>query len=228
MNVKGDTQIVSILKNPVVWLGVFAAILYSSWPLGFILNPHVARNALASQLEAPGQPYSWLFIALDILCGLALLAGGLLQWFKSKNLISRLCVIGYMSFAILIIVAALVPFNCDSLSASCADVAHSPLIIIHGLASITSVIFLFVSIVLAVAQLLYKQVFRWFNTLPIFLLLCWCLTGFSALLLYKHHRADENIVQYVFITICSLSLILSVVSIERLAIELSKSEINTN
>ncbi len=225
MRIKNNVRLVAILKTPVVWIGVFAAILYSSWPLGFFLNPNVARSAFASQLEATGQPYNWLFIALDILSGLALLVGGSLQFLKSKNLITRLCVVGYMIFAVLIIVAALVPFNCNSLSASCTNVAHSPLIIIHGSASIISAVFLLASIVLALMQLLYKRVFRWFNTVPMFLIACWCLIGFSALFLDKYrHRADENIVQYAFITICSLSLMLSVVLIEHLSTESSKED----
>lgn len=47
---------------------VVAGLLYSSWPLGYWLNPQ-ADHGLASNLEALHQPYNWLFILIDISSG---------------------------------------------------------------------------------------------------------------------------------------------------------------
>src|SRR5690242_19130259 len=54
-------------------LAVLSGLLYASWPLGYWLNPIVAKIGLASGLEALHQPYNWLFIVLDIVCGLLIL-----------------------------------------------------------------------------------------------------------------------------------------------------------
>lgn len=205
-------------KNPVVWIGLVGALVYSSWPLGFILNPAVSHHAFASQLEASNQPYNWLFILLDILCGIALLVGGVMQWNKKPRLAIKLSILGYMSFAALVIVAAIAPYNCNSLSVgSCqASIIHSPLFIIHGLASIISVLFLLGSMVLLIKLLFEKHAYHWLNIVGLFIVACWGLLGVCALVFGKHHPLDEMWVQYIFIAVCSLSIILSIVLIEYL------------
>jgi len=61
-----------------VFAGLVAALAYCSWPIGFLVNPALTATGLASDLEAHGQPYSWLFILLDCVTGLfALVAVGL-------------------------------------------------------------------------------------------------------------------------------------------------------
>jgi hypothetical protein len=58
------------------------AVLYNSWPLGYALNGHTARNALASDLARVGQPYYWLFALGDVLAGICVLAAVGLVRFK--------------------------------------------------------------------------------------------------------------------------------------------------
>jgi len=41
-------------------VGLVAALSYCSWPVGYLVNPSLAATALASELDARGQPYSWL------------------------------------------------------------------------------------------------------------------------------------------------------------------------
>lgn len=203
------------LRNPVVWLGIIAALVYSSWPLGYILNPAAAHNAFASQLEASGQPYNWLFIGLDILSGACLLICGILQWIKSKGFITKLSIFSYAVFAVLVILAAIIPFNCNSAASMCLDVTHSPLLIVHGLASTVSVAALLLSIILVIRMPSSKRPFPKLNAIPIIIISSWALVGLAAL--GRYHHTDENIVQYVFISLCSLSLIVSLSLIEHLA-----------
>ncbi len=210
-------------KNPAVWLGVAAAILYSSWPLGYILNPSVAHTAFASQLEASSQPYNWLFISLDILSGATLLIAGLTQWTRTKSAALRMSIIAYMVFAALVIVAAVVPFDCDSLTGSCVDVAHSPLIIIHGLASIVSGVALISSLILILGVLVDRRLQQWFKLLPLIIFALWGIVGLAAL--DRYHHSDENLVLYAFITICSISLVTPVYIIEVLTPRRKKSRI---
>ena len=173
------------MRNPVLWIGIVAALVYSSWPLGFILNPAVSHHAFASQLEASSQPYNWLFILLDVLCGLALIVGGILQWHKESRLTIKLSVLGYMLFAVMVVVAAVAPYNCNSLSVgTCqASIVHSPLFIIHGLASILSVLFLLGSTVLLIRLLFEKQTYHWLNMVGVLTVACWGSLGVSALFL---------------------------------------------
>src|SRR5438309_11824533 len=94
-------------RSPAIWLGGIAALLYSSWPLSYILNPAVGRHELASQLEAPHQPYAWLFILLDVFSGVLIAVVALLQLRMRRY--SRLAlgaVIFYVLFGVLVAGAA--------------------------------------------------------------------------------------------------------------------------
>jgi len=207
-----------ILKSPALWIGIVAAFLYSSWPLGYLLNPAVAHHAFASQLEASGQPYNWLFISLDVVSGFALLMVGITQWIRTKHLAIRLSILSYSLFAILIMVAALVPFNCDSMPTKCTDVIHSPLFVIHGLTSIVSIVALFSCIFLIILSLFTRKRLRNMWLFAATILTAWGVNGIVAI--EDYHRVVEIIVQYIFITICSVSIIFAVVFIEYLSKEI--------
>lgn len=211
-------RLLQYARNPVVLLGVIAGILYSSWPLGYILNPIVAHTAFASQLEASHEPYDWLFISFDVLSGVILLVGGLIQWTKAKGLMIKLSIVGYVIFAVLVIVAALLPNECSSPTITCYRASHSSLSIIHGLASIVSVVALLASIVLILKALFRHSVSFWLKVILLSTIAGWSIVGLIALAAY--HTADENIVQYAFITICSISLAVSVAAVEYLHYQL--------
>jgi len=208
------TRALLLFQNPIVLLGTVAAVLYCSWPLGYVLNPIVAHGAFASQLEASHEPYDWLFISFDILSGVILFAGGLVQWAKTKSLTIRFSIAGYMIFAVLVIVAAILPDGCSSSSTACYSVAHSPSSVIHGLASVASVIALLASIVLILTALFGHHVSHWAKVIILSVLFCWSLVGLLALA--EYHRTAENLVQYAFITVCSASLVVSMLAIEYL------------
>jgi hypothetical protein len=203
------------ITNPLLWIGVIAAILYSSWPLGYLLNPVAAHTAFASQLEEPGQPYSWLFVALDLISAAGLITVGVVQLARIKGTAIRLSIISYIIFAALVIVAAVVPSTCDSATDSCQSALGSPLYIIHGLASIASPIALLVSLFLIVRPLLSSRKLRLASLAVMLTIAIWGLNGVAAL--GNYHKTAENLVQYAFITTCSLSMILAVVFIEYLS-----------
>jgi hypothetical protein len=102
-------------------LGVLAALIYNSWPLGYILNPGVARIGLASDLEAAGEAYNWLFISGDVLFGLVVLVIiGL--FLKKKIILTRqvaLVLLGFAVFGVLTAVSAVLPVNCSSSIRTC-------------------------------------------------------------------------------------------------------------
>jgi hypothetical protein len=125
----------SLATSPLTWLGlhgtpnqsyarvvliVFSAtaVLYNSWPLGYLLNSKTARYGLASGLDAGGQPYDWLFILGDCLVGLSLLAICVLirlklrhaLWSKSWSAVFM----GLVVFGLLTATSAASPSHCTS------------------------------------------------------------------------------------------------------------------
>lgn len=62
-------------KLPFFFTGSLAliAMVYNSWPLGYLLDSSTARYGLPSDLEYTGHPYDWLFIAGDVIVGLGLI-----------------------------------------------------------------------------------------------------------------------------------------------------------
>lgn len=112
-----------------VFVGLLAAIAYSSWPVAYLVNPSLAATALASELEESGQPYSWLFVLLDCVTGVAALIVVRLAWPEKDSAERRLLVlalIGYALFGLATAVDALIPVSCGSVPIhSCGlDVRH--------------------------------------------------------------------------------------------------------
>jgi hypothetical protein len=201
-----------VFKNVTIVAACFAAILYSSWPLGFIVNPAVSKYDYASELESAHQPYNWLFIALDIATGLVLLISGYMQWRKANKLSIRLSILGYVLFGVLVIAAAIAPYNCNSITQNCIADATQPAFIIHGLSSIFSVVFLFVSLVLLCKILYDRHLHKWLGLL-VAVMLSWGVIGIYALVQLED-GVKSNWVQYLFITVCSLSIVASVGLVE--------------
>ena len=131
-------------------LAVVAALLYSSWPLGFLLNPRVARTSLASGLEALRQPYNWLFVAADILSSLIVVVLCLLLWNKYRKQTTRphlnitlFCVV---FFAFGTVVDALLPEHCVPNLMRCPSFTQDHYLLFHGLFSIAASVMLFVAL----------------------------------------------------------------------------------
>jgi hypothetical protein len=108
---------------------LIAALAYCSWPLGYLFNSSLARSALASELEARGQPFSWLFILLDCLTGLATVMVAWLAWPTNdapNARLQRLTLVSYAAFGAATGVDALIPVGCGSspLSRCGVDLSH--------------------------------------------------------------------------------------------------------
>jgi hypothetical protein len=209
-----------VFKNVTIIAACIAAILYSSWPLGFIVNPAVSKYDYASELESSHQPYNWLFISLDIATGVVLIISGYMQWRKAKKLTVKLSILGYVLFGVLVIAAAIAPYNCNSITQNCIAEATQPAFIIHGLSSIFSVVFLFVSLSLLGKILYDRRLYRWLGLLAV-MLLAWGFIGLYALIQLEQ-GVKSNWVQYLFISVCSLSIVASVGLVELTSKEVEK------
>lgn len=182
-----------------------AGLLYCSWPLGYILNP-VANRGLASNLEAVGQPYNWLFTALDIISGVLIcwVAFRLYMNIRRRSWLILLALFGFGLFGLLTAVDAVLPINCIAPAQSCPPVLHDRYFIIHGIASIGSTNGLTLSIV-ALWWLLVRSkgtpsIVRY--TLHAIILIWFGFgIGTGALILLDR---SSVLSQHVFIVVCSL------------------------
>lgn len=206
-NMVGFNHIVGIFA-------VVAAVLYNSWPLGYVLDPVVERHALASELQAPHRPYNWVFILTDVAAGLIVAGIGAYQLKRFHFRHGRLIAACIIVFGLLVAMAAIVPLRCDPTIAACGPLIHSPMIVLHGFASVGSVIMLFAALVISLQAARQKGTLSFTLATVILLLACWVLFAFGAVIEYVF-RIKGNGLQDYFISICSLSMAVVVVLNER-------------
>ena len=191
-----------------------AGLLYSSWPLGYWLNP-VADKRLASDLEALHQPFNWVFIAMDIVSGifigiacwqLAQLAEQIFDYWIRLGLL--IAIYGTATFGFLTFVDAMLPLDCLEGSRHCISPLHNPYFVIHGIFSIGSVGGLTVSIVMIwLLLILLKYDNRtWVHLVPATFLVVWVAFGLLTIFLFLHNQSSA-FAQHLFIGFCSLWLI---------------------
>jgi hypothetical protein len=96
---------------------IVVAALYSSWLLGFLLDPSTAQYGLASDLEYPGHPYYWVFILSDIFVGVSLtLIVAMMQVRLKRKFWSWLwapILLGLLLFGLLSATSADSPLTCE-------------------------------------------------------------------------------------------------------------------
>jgi hypothetical protein len=184
-------------------LGCLAGILYSSWPLGYIFNPSVARSALASALEAQHQPYNWLFVGGDVSSSLLMIVICWLLWQHYRNSKQQfflgLVLVNVIIFAFGTIADALLPERCLPGAVNCPAWQHSPLLVAHGVFSILASFCLFLALLFI----------WWRNRTPLLTALMAGYIIFGLLSLYEAIGTTQgNFSQHYYITLCSLGMAL--------------------
>jgi len=182
-------------------LAVLSGLLYASWPLGSVLNPSVARSALASGLEAVGQPYNWVFVGSDVVSsGLIILVCWLI-WRRLKALPGRrLLAAVLLNLAVFsggTVIDTLLPEHCLPGAPACPDWRHNHLLLAHGVFSILASVCLFLSLVL----IWWRHRTRLLNLLVVGYGLFGIFSLIEALT-----PADGNWSQHYYITLCGLWL----------------------
>lgn len=190
----------------IVTLTVLASILYSSWPLGYILNPVVAGKGLASELGALRQPYNWVFIATDVLTGVAVTVAAYMIWWVMHDKRSRwllAVLVSYVVFGVSTAADALMPMKCVPSLQRCPGISQDHMLIVHGVASILAAVSLFVSVMLVwyrhhnVGQSLLMSV----------MVAAWALFGLMSVIFF-FVPGPGNLSQHYFITLCSIWVII--------------------
>lgn len=196
---------ISNLKELAI-LTSLAGLLYCAWPLGYILNP-LANQGLASNLQGSGQPYNWLFILLDVVCGAVVLYVAVelyrLMTVRPWRSFKSLTVLSFALFGFLTALDALLPVDCAADQNRCGNILSHPLVIIHGVVSIGSIAALAVSVLAGWSILRKTKQAEWLKLYSTFILASYFFFGLvTGLLIYTDRSSAFS--QHVFIIICSL------------------------
>jgi hypothetical protein len=143
------------LRGKLTALAASAGLIYNSWLLGYWLNPAVAKTGLASEFEALHQPYSWLFIACDVVCSLMVLVLCWQLWQHTRRTAEpgrekafAVTLYGLVIFSVGTIIDALLPMSCEPSLQRCPTFRQDHMLLLHGIFSISAALALFVSLVL--------------------------------------------------------------------------------
>lgn len=114
-------------------LVLLAALLYCSWPLGFVLNPLASRTGLASELGAIGQPYNWVFIGGDVASGIVLVVAVVaLYWLIRPRGWVRICMLALAVYGICGALDAALPLQCIPSTMNCGPMLQNGRLLLHG------------------------------------------------------------------------------------------------
>ncbi len=191
-------------------VGLVASVAYCSWPLGFILNPALTRTGLASDLEVHGQPFFWLFILLDCICGIATIVVAMDAWSLRGNVHERIVFGFYALFGVATAIDALVPVNCGSkVLASCgADLTG---INFDDILTGIAVLALFVAAVLAEVQ--FVRIYGWtrYSVSSLVVTVSWSAFG---LYYFAEHFSQKPavVLQHIMLTMTSVVAFLVVLA----------------
>ena len=190
-------------------LSFIAALSYNSWPLAYFLNRSVLQHGLASDLEKFNQPYSWIFIACDVLAGVLLVIAACLQYPRATYRLLRLEVLAYGSFGLVLISAALMPIGCQQVMNICVERLTSPASILHSSLSIGSIMLLASGVMLSVVLRRVVGEKGW--RMQLLVLTATGMPVLGALGLVDIVNGNKhNELQYIFIVVTSLAILQAV------------------
>jgi len=193
-------------KLAIITLAILSAVSYCSWPLGYIFNLPVSRRGLASELEALGQPYSWLFILLDVVSGVLIVALTYYLWrlrSRKHNRWLSIVLLNYAAFGVFTAIDSLLPMNCIPSLTVCPNALHNPMLLLHGIASITASVCLFVSVVMV----WYRHRTEERYILMSMVLLAWAIFGIVSII-FLLVPGPGYLAQHYYITLCSFWVVL--------------------
>lgn len=128
------------------WLPVLMAILYSSWIVGYFLNPQVAQKGIVSELSVYSQPYHWLFIVADYAVAVLTVSLAIvgLMHFSKKN-IHRIAWALFGVFGMFTFIAAMLNLQCSpSVEVGCTQGGYYTIHMISGVIAQVSLVISFI------------------------------------------------------------------------------------
>lgn len=123
-----------------------AAVVYSSWIVGYFVNSHVALYGTASELAVKGQSFASLFRTGDFIVSACILASALLL-FVSRRIGQSLTIAMYMLFGVFTTLAAYFSLLCSPVLQQCEGGAVLSRTFIHTTFGLLAGICLFMAII---------------------------------------------------------------------------------
>ncbi len=141
-----NTQQSSIIRK----LAGLAAIIYSSWLVGYFFNMQVAMHGTASELAVKGQPLNWLFRGGDFIAGFLVVLVAILLFRKKKSK-QGLAIGMYLLFGVFTLLATKFSLVCSPIIQQCSEQLAVSRAFLHTTFGLLAGISLFTSVIL-VAQ----------------------------------------------------------------------------
>ncbi|GAC1386522.1 MAG: hypothetical protein NVS1B7_4450 [Candidatus Saccharimonadales bacterium] len=205
-------------------LAVAAAVLYCSWPLGYIFNPVVSRTGLASELATFGQPFYWLFIGADIVSGAIVLLLAFKMWHAITEIRTvrwvRGVIINFGLFGLFTILDALLPYQCIASQSTCPAFGGDPLLLMHGVVGVSAGVCLWISAILLWRVNRKHTIAR----VGLIVLITWIMLGILAIAFY-FIPGPESVSQRYFLALCSIWIVLLPLVLARSTMGLKKIEV---
>jgi len=203
-----------------ILLSGLAGLIYNSWPLGFILDPVVARYNQASQLETIGHPYYQFFIACDVISSLLVILSAILILLRfTKKIELKLIAIGLIAFGIFTITTSLLPAKCTITSYFRCGVGYAHGVGLDLIFSSLAILGLMLSLSALLRLLINAHLIKAaFGYLFVAITALWILALFFFSLLAIKQVPAANIVQYVELTLAGLELVILAIGIRATAV----------
>jgi hypothetical protein len=203
---------------PTGFLGIIAGLAYLSWPIGYSVNRVVVERGLASDLEVPGQPFSWLFILLDIVSGVLMLGLSIAAWRETRpgdRSLHTGGLVGYGIFGLSTILSAAVPLSCGTGRTALLECGtNAGTYGWHDILSAIGYLTLFFSLVGAMIRS-YRGHAGWIvGPLVTTVGLLWCMAGVGFLVITLSHHPEVT-VQHVLLLLTTIVIGLMPLTLER-------------
>jgi hypothetical protein len=203
---------------PVGFLGIVAGLAYLSWPIAYSVNRVVVERGLASDLEVPGQPFSWLFILLDIISGVLMLGLSVAAWRNAQRghgLPRTGGLVGYGIFGLSTILSAAVPLSCGSGRTALLECGTNVGTYgWHDILSALGYLTLFFSLVGAMSRS-YRGHAGWLlGPLVTTVGLLWCVAGIGFLVITLSHH-QEVTAQHVLLLLTTVVIAMVPLTLDR-------------
>ena len=156
-------------------LAVIAPVLYSSWVLGYILNPVVSHSATVSELAAFNQPFRQVFIWGDVLMGCTILFIFIFTRVKRTGHLPGFIGYAMLIFALFSLISALFALPCLPSIVYCGDSLFIHRYSLHNMSGLIAAS----GLAVAAFTLAYKttQAKQMFSNQLMALLLVWATLG---------------------------------------------------
>ena len=183
--------------------GLITAFLYSSWLLGYIINPKIAFLGTASELAATNQPFRWIFIMADVLVAISIIAVVFISRLSNQKSPRGITAFSLVLFGVLTAITAMIWLPCTPSVMQCGGDYYESRYFLHSIFGMFASFFLLIA-ALSKALSANKSISsgKWERKIQ-YLIVVWGLFGLLDLVVSMHTGSTSfvgAIIQRLFLT----------------------------